>query len=188
MQIISGQASGIQLKTPRTLNVRPTSVRARKALFDSIGMFVGESVVDLCAGSGALGLEAASRGAKELLLVERSAEHCRYIQINIDNVVKAGVSTSISLKKKNVMSVASYTAASYKPTLIFADPPYDISYKMLNKLLNDRVFANWGERSLVVWEMPALKIDEVINDFKFWECERERQFAGVLFLFFRRKQ
>ena len=188
MQIISGQARGIHLKTPKTLNVRPTTVRARKALFDSIGSFDGHSVVDLCAGSGALGLEAASRGAKDVLLVERSPEHCRYIQMNIEGVKKAGVSAAITLSQKSVMTVASYTALSVAPTLIFGDPPYDMSYKVLNKLLNDPAFACWGRDALIVWEMSTLKTDERVDDFKFWECKKQRLFAGVLFLFFKRKQ
>ena len=64
MRIIAGIARNIELAAPPGIGVRPTAVRARKALFDSIGSrLAGSVVLDLCAGSGALALEAASRGA-----------------------------------------------------------------------------------------------------------------------------
>ena len=70
MNIISGKARRILLTVPKGMAVRPTSVRARKALFDSLGDFSGANVVDLFSGSGSLGLEAASRGAAKVVMVE----------------------------------------------------------------------------------------------------------------------
>jgi len=86
MEIISGFAKNVQLKTPRSFNVRPTTIRARCALFDSLGSFEGLKVLDLFAGSGAMGLEAASRGASEVTLVESAPEHCRFIRTNVEKV------------------------------------------------------------------------------------------------------
>ena len=70
MQIIAGKARGLELETAPTMEVRPTLARARKALFDSMGDWTDGVILDLCAGSGALGLEAASRGSSDILMVE----------------------------------------------------------------------------------------------------------------------
>ena len=84
MQIIAGCARGMELETPPGLGVRPTAVRARKALFDSLGEWRGRRVLDLFAGSGALGLEAASRGAALLVAVEQENLHFRVLTRNFD--------------------------------------------------------------------------------------------------------
>ena len=71
MNIISGIARGIVIEAPKGLSVRPTSARAKKSLFDSYRDWTGKTVVDLYAGTGAFGLEAASRGAVNIFFVEK---------------------------------------------------------------------------------------------------------------------
>ena len=70
MNIIAGIARGVELSVPDTMQVRPTSGRARKALFDSLGDFSGLHILDLFSGSGALALESASRGAAAITMLE----------------------------------------------------------------------------------------------------------------------
>ena len=98
MRIIAGIARNIELAAPPGIGVRPTAVRARKALFDSIGSrLAGSVVLDLCAGSGALALEAASRGAAAATLVEADQRHIRVIEENVARVKKAGVACDFRL-------------------------------------------------------------------------------------------
>ena len=71
MEITGGIAKGVTVKVPSGVEVRPTSVRSRRALFDMLGDLSGKRFCDLFAGSGAVGIEAASRGAAHVLLVEK---------------------------------------------------------------------------------------------------------------------
>lgn len=181
MQIIAGKARGIVLQTLPTLNVRPTAGRSRKALFDSLGSFEGATVVDLCAGSGALGLEAASRGAAEVILVERDRRHCRHIEKNIAAVVKAGADSVIRLAEGDAQDVRHWRGC--RPDVIFADPPYAISAELWGKLKSDPAFRRNGAGALVVWELPdtpgsagAFLEDNPLRDF------RMRKFGGTDFM------
>ncbi len=181
MQIIAGKARGIILQTPQTQNVRPTAGRSRKALFDSLGSFEGASVVDLCAGSGALGLEAASRGAAEVMLVELDRRHCRFIEKNIAAVVKAGADCVIRLAEGNAADVRCWRTC--RPDVVFADPPYAVSAELWNKLKKDQAFLHHCAGALIVWEIPdtpgsagLFLEDNPLTDF------RMRNFGGTDFM------
>ena len=98
MKIIAGCARNAELLSPPDIGVRPTAVRSRKALFDSIGARLnGAAVLDLFSGSGALGLEAASRGAAEILMVELNPKHIPVIEENIRIVQKTGALAAVTL-------------------------------------------------------------------------------------------
>ncbi|MCP3967120.1 MAG: hypothetical protein GY750_11345 [Lentisphaerae bacterium] len=153
MQIISGIAKRIRLTVPKGLAVRPTSVRARKALFDSLGDFTDAKIVDLFSGSGALGLEAASRGASDVLLVEQSGAHCQAINENIEKVVKAGVTANIRLVSQNALS-GNYYHLLPKPDAIFADPPYPISIECFETMTSNERFMQWAAGAFLIWEIP----------------------------------
>ncbi|MBR2364703.1 MAG: RsmD family RNA methyltransferase, partial [Lentisphaeria bacterium] len=88
MEIAGGIARGTVLEVPGGMDVRPTSIRARRALFDSLGDLSGKRVCDLFAGSGALGLEAVSRGAAGLVSVEAAPSSIAVIRKNMQNVAK----------------------------------------------------------------------------------------------------
>src|SRR5512146_1544881 len=84
MRIIAGIARGMPLAAPRSGETRPTSDRVREAVFSSLGeCVVGASVLDLFAGTGALGLEAASRGADSVAFVERSMPALKSLEQNL---------------------------------------------------------------------------------------------------------
>lgn len=86
MEILGGMAKGISLKVPGGALVRPTAVRARRALFDSLGDLGGGSVCDLFAGSGAVGFEFASRGAESVLFVEKSPQSLSALKSNLRKI------------------------------------------------------------------------------------------------------
>jgi len=154
MNIISGIARRIELTVPAGLAVRPTSVRARKALFDSLGDFEGANVIDLFAGCGSLGFEAASRGAAKVVLVENSRKHCRVIEENLAKICKAGVISEIIIMPSDVLA-GTYRVKIKEPDVIFADPPYPVSVEYFEQLMADERFIEWAKDSYLIWEIPS---------------------------------
>jgi 16S rRNA (guanine966-N2)-methyltransferase len=154
MNIISGIARRIELTVPAGLAVRPTSVRARKALFDSLGDFTDANVVDLFAGCGALGLEAASRGAAKVVLVENTRKHCVTIEENVGKVCKAGVRSEILVMPADALR-GTYRLKVPEPDIIFADPPYPVSVECFEYLMGDKRFIEWAKGSYLIWEIPS---------------------------------
>ena len=123
-RIISGEARGRKIKVPPE-GTRPTSDRAREGLFSSLQVrfgFVDMNVLDLFAGSGALGLEAASRGAAEVVLVENNPEAVRVIEYN------AGV---VGHPNVTIEPVKASTYLARAPRnhfdIVLADPPYELA-------------------------------------------------------------
>lgn len=155
MRIIAGAARNIELAVPPGMGVRPTAGRARKALFDSIGSrLAGSVVLDLCAGSGALALEAASRGAASATLIEADPRHIRVMEENIARVKKTGVSCDFRIINTRAEETARYAGRSESPNVIFADPPYADSAALFGKLLADERFLAFTAGALLVWEIP----------------------------------
>jgi 16S rRNA (guanine966-N2)-methyltransferase len=119
MRIISGTAGGIRLQVPGAVT-RPTSDRVREALFSILGARVdGARVLDLFAGSGALGLEALSRGARRADFVDQDRKACRVIEANLAKARLADQARVVSRE-----SVAFLKRAAVGYDLVFADPPY----------------------------------------------------------------
>ncbi len=121
MRVIAGTYGGRILKAPPGDSTRPTSDRVREALFSILGARVdGASVLDLFAGSGALGLEALSRGAGSVTFVDEAQPAIRAIQANLQ-----ALSAEAEVRKQDALrflSHASRGAAQYD--LVFLDPPY----------------------------------------------------------------
>jgi 16S rRNA (guanine(966)-N(2))-methyltransferase RsmD len=123
MRIITGKFRGRRLKTPRGLDVRPTSDRLRETLFDIIaGRTDGSVMVDVFAGTGAVGLEALSRGAREVVFIESAKEGCRLIQ---ENLATLGIGSGYRLIQQDVYAALRHLARQgFKADLVFMDPPY----------------------------------------------------------------
>ncbi|MEU1970671.1 16S rRNA (guanine(966)-N(2))-methyltransferase RsmD [Microbacterium sp. NPDC019599] len=127
-RIIAGRAGSIPLEVPDA-GTRPTSDRVRESLFgalESADVLRGAAVLDLYAGSGALGLEAISRGAASADLVEKSPRAASVVQRNAAKVARSvGRDARIDVHR---MSVAAYLRAPRGPfDIVFLDPPYDVS-------------------------------------------------------------
>ncbi|MFC7790485.1 16S rRNA (guanine(966)-N(2))-methyltransferase RsmD [Microbacterium sp. MAHUQ-60] len=126
-RIIAGTARGIRLEVPGA-GTRPTSDRVRESVFgalESLQAIDGARVLDLYAGSGALGLEAWSRGALSVDLVERSRPAAATIGRNITAVAKAlGAPSGARVHQSAVSAFLNRTAGPYD--LVFTDPPYDL--------------------------------------------------------------
>lgn len=125
-RVIAGSAGGRRLRVPPGNGTRPTSDRAREGLFSSVtselGGLRGLRVLDLYAGSGAVGLEALSRGAAGVLLVESDARAVAVARANIDAVALPGVAVAAD----RVERLLSRPPAGGPYDLVFADPPYAV--------------------------------------------------------------
>lgn len=152
-RIIAGTAKGRRLSVPR-VGVRPTSSRVREAMFNSIGGLVGhwadERVLDVFAGSGALGLESLSRGAKELLFIENDR---RIAAVLRDNVASVGLGGEILVA--DALRLAP-DRRGYKASLVLADPPYDVNPHQLREAIRSWISGGWiAPHAIVVLEGPA---------------------------------
>lgn len=128
-RIIAGRARSVRLSVP-SVGTRPTSERVREALFSTLDAWdaiSGAHVLDLYAGSGALGLEAASRGASSVVLVERNAKAAGLCRTNAAAVQRAlgPRPTPIDVSTRSVR--AHLTTATPPVDLVLVDPPYDVS-------------------------------------------------------------
>jgi 16S rRNA (guanine966-N2)-methyltransferase len=137
-RIIGGVVGSLRLKGPAKAT-RPTSDRVKESVFsilESVDVVEGAAVADLFAGTGALGLEAASRGAKSVTLVEKDQAAAAICKENIalvdSGLRKSGAEVSISLKRD---SAERYLKSAPQANLIFIDPPYDFSNSEISNLL-----------------------------------------------------
>jgi 16S rRNA (guanine(966)-N(2))-methyltransferase RsmD len=123
-RIIAGAAKGRRLQTPAGLETRPTGARVRQTLFDVLAPRVpGCQFLDACAGSGAIGLEALSRGASRVVLVDRSAAAIRAIRENVKAVGAAGGEVEV-LRQEGGIAIQALAEAGRRFDLIYLDPPY----------------------------------------------------------------
>jgi 16S rRNA (guanine966-N2)-methyltransferase len=123
MRVIAGELGGRRLQAPRGKSTRPTSDRVREALFAMLGELGGASVLDLFAGSGALGIEALSRGAEQTVFVERDEPALRVLRTNLELL---GLGNDRAQVRRAEVRAALRSARRRKETydLIFIDPPY----------------------------------------------------------------
>src|SRR4029453_5898809 len=120
MRVIAGQAGGIRLAVPKS-GVRPTMDRVKAAIFSSLGeAVIGARVLDLFAGSGALGIEALSRGAASAIFVEDDRQSAEAIEKNLAKTNLEG-----RVRQQDVFDFLRPRANAEKFEIIFADPPYE---------------------------------------------------------------
>lgn len=122
VRIIAGSRKGHRIAAPRGERTRPTGDRAREALFSLVGTVEGAAVLDLFAGSGALGLEALSRGARRCVFVDDDRAACRAITANLEKLRLTGA----VVRHRDALAVLrEEIAAGRRYDLLLADPPYE---------------------------------------------------------------
>jgi len=158
MRITGGTARGIPLDVPKGDAVRPATDGLRQAVFSSIAARVQDAwFLDLCAGSGAYGLEAVSRGAAGGIFVEKSARAAASLAQNIAAVCKSARHDPRTLTLSQC-DLAAWTPAASAPApeLVFIDPPYELIPRLAPVFFAKT--AEWLAASkdpLIVFEMPA---------------------------------
>jgi 16S rRNA (guanine966-N2)-methyltransferase len=124
MRVIGGKFRSRRLRGPGLLRLRPTSDRLRETLFNVLGPSVEDCLfVDLYAGTGAIGIEALSRGAREAIFVEKHAATARLVRQNLDSL-EVGAAAEV-LSGDAVEALERLTARHLMADFIFLDPPYD---------------------------------------------------------------
>ena len=148
MRIVAGSRKGHTIHAPKGVDTRPTGDRVREAAFNLIGPVDGASVLDLFAGSGAMGLEALSRGAERAVFVESHGDACRVIDHNLEKLRLTGAQVVCN-------DVSRFLAADTRTfDLVLVDPPYELVESLqvpLSRYLPDVV----AEDGLLVFESAA---------------------------------
>lgn len=181
MEIVSGKSRGLILKSPDGMAVRPTSVRSRAAFFNSLGDMDGRIFVDLCAGSGAMGLEAASRGAGKVYFFDNSRQSMKVVKHNASRVSVSCPDTEFEFIDASIVPFPRRCSALEKPDIIFADPPYADSVKLMTSLTADESFTAWASESILYWELPDGNTN-LLPPSAPWRIVTIREFASTRFL------
>lgn len=158
-RVIAGRAKGRRIAVPPGGSIRPTGDRVREALFASIvsdlGDLTGLRLLDLFAGSGAVGLEALSRGAAHVLLVESGQKAARALRANVASIGLAGARVEVDTAER----VVSRGPIGSPYHCAFADPPYALPDTRLTALLRGLVDAGWlASGALVAVERAARSV------------------------------
>lgn len=163
MRIISGSAKGRRLFAPSGLALRPTPGKVRSALFNILADRTSEaSFLDLYAGTGAIGLEALSRGAKHVTFVEQSSRHLQYLRKNITACTQDEQSTVRGIAVENFLLTMSHAF-----DLVFLDPPYkeEVLEKILPRLEQGDIITDTGR--LIIEHFHKHTLPETIGNTHF---------------------
>ena len=142
MRVIAGTRKGHLLQAPRGLHTRPTSDRARTIMFDLLqGKVSGAYVLELFAGSGALGIEALSRGAQQVDFVDKSRRAAEFVRRNLSHTHLEDHAQVMVQDAFAFLNRAGATEGGPAYDLLFADPPYNLGYaaRLLDALSNSKL-------------------------------------------------
>ena len=179
MRVIAGSAGGIRLAVPKS-GVRPTMDRVKAAMFSSLGeAIIGARVLDLFAGSGALGIEALSRGAASAMFVEDDRQSAEAIEKNL-----AKTKLKARVRQQDVFDFLRQRTDAEKFQIIFADPPYEKTKRgesPAEKLLNDDTLPQLLEPGgiFVLEKQPG----EQLAEMKLWKSIRQKTYGATEVLF-----
>jgi len=182
MRVIAGAAGGLRLDAPKT-GVRPTMDRVKAAIFSSLGEeVIGARVLDLFAGTGALGIEALSRGAESALFVEEDSAAVAAIERNLARTTLKG-----HVRRQDVFAFLRSSQPREPFRIIFADPPYEKTKsggEFTCLLLEDARLAEMLEPSgtFVLEKRPT----EEMPTTPLWKITRARKYGATEVLFLQR--
>ena len=179
MRVIAGSAGGLRLAVPKR-GVRPTMDRVKAAIFSSLGdAVVRARVLDLFAGSGALGIEALSRGASSVVFVEEDRQSAQIIESNLASTKLKG-----RVRQQDVFDFLRHASGAEMFDVIFADPPYEkteAGERFTEKLLANEVLSQLLDPDgiFVLEKQPA----EVLPEIKMWRLLRKKKYGATEILF-----
>lgn len=179
MRVITGKARGVVLKTPEGLNTRPTSDRVKEALFSVIQFDVPNArVLDLFAGTGQLGIEALSRGAKSAIFIDGQEAACKLVRENLKR-------TKLEQYAKVIRSDYAVFLENCKESfnLILLDPPYQEKFleNALNLITEIDILQSGG---IIVTERPVEK--NLDFDFPGYSRSKDYHYAKTILTLFRK--
>ena len=176
MRIISGDSKGRKLATPKDLSLRPTSDRVKESIFNILrGQIEGGTVLDLFAGTGNLGIEALSRGAKEVTFVEKGKQALRLIQRNLEQFGMEERSEVLPTDANRAIEILKQRGKAFD--LIFMDPPYEqgLIERTLMKLNSHPIY---HKDSVLVVEHHRL--ERLSSAVKGWNLIRQRRIGETV--------
>ncbi|HEY2143358.1 MAG TPA: 16S rRNA (guanine(966)-N(2))-methyltransferase RsmD [Candidatus Udaeobacter sp.] len=179
MRVIAGSAGGIRLAVPKN-DVRPTMDRVKAAIFSSLGdAVIGARVLDLFAGSGALGIEALSRGASGVVFVEQDRQSVKTIRVNLGKTKLTGC-----VRQQDVFDFLQHASMPETFQIIFADPPYETtnySERYTEKILTNHTLPELLDRGgvFVLEKRPG----ELLPETKYWRVVRQKRYGAAETLF-----
>jgi 16S rRNA (guanine966-N2)-methyltransferase len=179
MRVIAGSAGGIRLAAPKR-GARPTMDRVKAAIFSSLGDATpGARVLDLFAGSGALGIEALSRGASSVVFVEEDRQSTQIIERNLARTKLKG-----RVRQQDVFDFLRHASGGEMFDVIFADPPYEKTEngtRFIEKLLANEALPQLmdAEGIFVLEKQPT----EALPEMKQWRLLRQKIYGATEVLF-----
>ena len=181
MRIIAGEAKGRRLATPKSDSIRPVLDQVKESIFNILFDVTGQNVLDLFAGTGAMGIEALSRGANSACFVDCSKEALKLISTNLQKCGFEKKSRVVGLKASEAIALLEKQGKTFD--LIFVDPPYEKFY--VNKTLNrlGRGTLLHSETIVVVEHHPKEQIGEIEG----LNLTDERKYGQTLVGFLRKK-
>jgi 16S rRNA (guanine966-N2)-methyltransferase len=180
LRVIGGNLKGKKLFSVKGQNLRPTSDRVREAIFDILqNQFQGRNILDLFAGTGALGIEALSRGAKRAVFVEGGARSLGVLRRNIEECRLKEQAEVLGREARVAIKILEARGESFE--LIFLDPPY-------SKGLARRVLEALSRSSIVTAGTLVIaehSLSEELDSMPFWQRIDRRRYGRTLVSFFR---
>jgi len=160
IRIGSGKFRNRYIKSPNLKTTRVSTAYSKKVIFDTLQAQVeGAVVLDLFAGSGSLGIEALSRGARHVTFVENGAKPFATIKENLKSL---DISESGKVTKQEVVKYLAHSPEN-KFDLIFIDPPYELEKQILNEILSTLIQNHLNEDGIICLEIPTSAKDQLIE-------------------------
>ena len=170
VRVVAGELRGRRIESPEGNTTRPTTDMAREAIFNSLGSHYdlsGARIIDCFAGTGALGIEAISRGAGHVTFIERDKHALEVLKLNIDTL---GIADRSTIVRGDALT---QVAQCKDATLVLADPPYD--------------FAKWADFLAVVpCNLVVAESGAPVSAPAGWEVLREKRYGRTHVTFLRR--
>ena len=179
MRIISGTSKGRNLATPKSQSLRPTSDRVKESIFNILREEIeGRMVLDLFAGTGNLGIEALSRGAKKVIFVEKGRHALGLIQRNLTRFGLEEKSEILPIDAHQAIGILKLRGKFFD--LIFMDPPYEkgLIEKTITKLNSHQIYHR--DSLLVIEHHRRELLPPIINR---WNLIRQRQMGDTVISF-----
>lgn len=179
MRVITGKARGVQLKTPEGMHTRPTADRVKEALFSIINFDIpGAKVLDLFGGTGQLGIEALSRGAKNAVFIDAREDACKIIR---ENLKRTKLETQAKVVRSDYMDYLRHCKEQFD--IVLLDPPYaEVFLENALKCITEIDILQTG--GIIITERPLEK--ELPFEFEGFTRSKDYKYGKTLLTLYRK--